>query len=46
MGKKYQIMSVCSSTTRIILVGVRGCHQNGWKDADFGSQVEEFDGKR
>ena len=38
-------MSVCSSeTTRIISVtGVRGWHQNGWKQAEYGSHLEEID---
>ena len=32
MGKSTELgMSVCSSETRIILVGKRGRHQNGWK---------------
>ena len=36
-------MSVCSSKTRIILLGVRGWHQNDWKAAEYGSHVEELD---
>ena len=29
-------MSVCLSKTRIILVTIRGCHWNGWKEAEYG----------
>ena len=39
-------MSVCSLKTQIILVGIRGRHQNGWKKAEYGSHVEEIDDKR
>ena len=38
-------MSFRSSNTRIILIGVRGWHANGWKKAAYGSQVEEVDEK-
>ena len=34
-------MPVRSSKTRIILVGTRGWHQNGWKEAEYGSHVEK-----
>ena len=33
-------MSICSSKTRIILFGKRGWHQNCWREADYGSHVE------
>ena len=37
-------MHVCSSTTSVILVGIRGWHQNGCKGAEYyGSRVEEID---
>ena len=43
-GKSTELrMSVCSSKTRIILVGIRGWHQNDMKKAEYGSHVEEFD---
>ena len=32
-------LSFCSQETRIILVGVRGRHQNGWKEAEYGTHV-------
>ena len=32
-------LSFCSQETRNILVGVRGRHQNGWKDAEYGTHV-------
>ena len=35
-------MSVCSSETKTILVGILS-HQNGWKTADYGSHVKEID---
>ena len=38
-------MSVRSSETRLICVRKCGWHQDGWKGADYGSHVEEFDGK-
>ena len=34
---------VCSSETRTILVGIRGRHQHGWKEAKYDSNVEEID---
>ena len=41
MGKSIKLgMLVCSSKTRIMLVGIRG----GWKKAEYGSHVEEIDG--
>ena len=44
MGKSAELgMLVCSSKTRIILVGIRGWHQKGWKEAEYGSHVEETD---
>ena len=33
----------CSSKTRTILIGLRWWHQNDWKEAEYGSNVEEFD---
>ena len=36
-------MSMCSSKIGIILIGIRGCHQNSWKEAEYGSHVEELD---
>ena len=40
MGKSLGLgMSVCSSRTRIMLVGIHG----GWKKAEYGSHVEEID---
>ena len=38
-------MFVCSSKTRIILIRKRGWHQNYWKEAEYGSHVEEIDEK-
>ena len=35
-------MSVCSSETRIVLVGTRGWHQNGLDKGEYGSHVEEI----
>ena len=32
-------LSFCSQETRNILVGVRGRHQNGWKEAEYGTHV-------
>ena len=32
--------------TRIVLVGKRGWHTNGWKEEEYGSHVEEIDEKR
>ena len=44
MGTSTELgMSVCSSETRIILVGPRGRHQSGSKKAECGSHVEEID---
>ena len=34
-----------SSKTRIILIGKRGGHKNGWKEAEYGSHAEEIDEK-
>ena len=42
IGKSSEL-SICSSETRIVLVGLRCWHQNGWKKAEYGSNVEEFD---
>ena len=39
-------LSVCSSKTRIILIGTRGKYQCGWKEAENGSCVEEIDERR
>ena len=36
-------MLVCSSKTKIILIGMSGWHQHGWKEAEYGSCVEEID---
>ena len=36
-------MPVCSSKTRIVLIGRRGWHQNGWKEAKSEPYVEEID---
>ena len=42
-GKSAELgMSLCSSKTRIIFVSIRGRHQNGWKEAEYGSHVEEI----
>ena len=47
MGKKTELgMSVCSSKTRIILIGTRGSHQNGWKETEHGTHVEDIDETR
>ena len=35
-------MYVCSSETRIALVGIRGWQKNGRKEAEYGSHVEEI----
>ena len=33
MGKSTELrMPICSSKTRIVLIGIRGWHQNGWKN--------------
>ena len=32
-------LSFCSQETMNILVGVRGRHQNGWKEAEYGTHV-------
>ena len=34
---------LCSSKTRIVLFCIRGCDQNGWKEAEHVSHVEEID---
>ena len=38
-------MYVRSSKTRIIFVSMSGWHQNGWKETEYGSHVEEIDEK-
>ena len=44
MGRSTELgMFICSSKTRIILVGTCGRHQNGWKEAKSRSYVEEMD---
>ena len=44
MGNSPELrMFVCSSETRTILVGIRGRHQHDWKEAKYGSHVEEVD---
>ena len=36
-------VSVCSLTTRIVLIGIRECDiKNVWKKAEYGSHVEEM----
>ena len=43
MGKKYQMgMFVCPSKTWTTLIGIRGWHENGWKEATYGSRVENW----
>ena len=39
-------MFVCSSKTRIILIGIRGWYLSGWKEAKYCSSVEENYGKK
>ena len=40
-GKSTELgMSFCSSKTRIILIGIRGWPQNGWKEADMGKNLK------
>ena len=47
MGKSAELgMPICSSNTRFLFIGVRGRHQNGWKEAKEGSHVEEINTKR
>ena len=47
MAKRTELgMSLCSSKTRIILIGIRGWYQNGWKEAENGSHVEDIGDKR
>ena len=47
MGKSTKFgRSVCSSKTRIIPIGKCGWYQNGWREAEDGSDVEEIDEKR
>ena len=36
------VMYVCSSKTKIILIGIRGWDENGWKKAEYGSHVHHF----
>ena len=36
-------MSVCSSETRIMLIGICGSRKSGWKEAEYGSRAEEVD---
>ena len=44
MGKSTKLeLSVCSSKTKIILVGLRGRHKNGGKKAEDASHVEDID---
>ena len=38
-------MSFCSSEAKIVLVSKRGWYQNGWKEVEYGSHVEEMDDK-
>ena len=43
MGKSAKLdMSVCSSKTRIILIGIRRRHKNSWKDEEYASHVEDI----
>ena len=47
MGKSTKFgRSVCSSKTRIIPIGKCGWYQNGWREAEDGSDVEDIDEKR
>ena len=47
LGKSTKLgMLVLSQKTKIILVGLCGWHQNGRKEAEFSSYVEEIDEKR
>ena len=43
-GKKVteMRMSFCSKKTWIFLIGKRGRHQDDWKEADYGSHVENL----
>ena len=44
MGENSELrMYVRSSETGVISVSVCGCDQNGWKEAEYGSHVEEID---
>ena len=39
MAKSTELgRSICASETWIILIGIRGWHQNGWKRVEYGSQ--------
>ena len=43
MGESADLeMSVRSSKTRIILIGICGWHQNGWKEAEYGSMWKKL----
>ena len=42
----WECPSICSLKTRIILIGIRGLHQNGWTEAEYGSHVADIDEKR
>ena len=47
MGRSTKLgRHVCSSKTRVISVSVCGCHQNGWKEVEYGFHVWEIDEKR
>ena len=48
MGKRYRIGEClfCSSKTRIVLIGIRGWHQNGRKESEYGFHAEEIYEKR
>ena len=44
VGEKYQIGNACSFTeNKVNLIGQRGWHQNGRKEAEFSSCVEEIE---
>ena len=35
-------MSVCSPKTGIVLIGICGRHESGWKKAEYGSHVKKL----
>ena len=38
-------MSVCHRKQGLFLSGIRGWYQNGWREAEYGTHVEETDGE-
>ena len=47
VGKSDKLgLLICSQTTKVILIGLCGRHQDGWKKAEFASYVEETDEER